>query len=112
MAEGRFLSYRDITDPSAKMFHPCYFAEDLTGEEMEALRQVMETMWGFDEDVPDSGFDFRAEPSARENLAEFVRLSEAWQSYLERGTADPFYHHTHQLSEWARKYADQVRRAR
>lgn len=112
MAEGRFLSYRDITDPSAKLFHPCYFAEDLTGDEMEALRQVMETMWGFDEDSSDPMFDFHVEPSARENLAEFVRLSEEWRSYHENGIGGPFYHHTHQLEEWTQRYADQIRVAR
>ncbi len=112
MAEARFLSYRDITDPTAKMYHPCYFAEDLAKAEMDALCEIMEKHWGFDEDVPDVGYEFRVEPSARENLAEFAHFSEFWHSYLEGGPGDPFYHHTHELHVWASKYADHIRLAR
>ena len=43
--------------------------------------------WGFDEDVPDVCYEFRVEPSARENLAEFADLSESWHSYLGGGPA-------------------------
>ena len=101
MAEGRFLSYRDITDPSAKMFHPCYFAEDLTGDEMEALRQVMETMWGFDEDVRIQRSIFTLSPARERIWLSLCGFRKNGSRTMKMEAAGPFYHHTHQLEEWA-----------